>query len=656
MTVVGRLSIDDADGVVVSRGLPGRRPELVFAYLAVEHHRVVSRDELADALWQEVLPDTWAAALRSVVTEVRRFLEEAGLDAGAVLASGRGGYQLQLPPGVTLDLDDARADLDAASERLNDGEPAAAAGLAQRAAAVARLPFLSQHEGDWVSRVREELAAILLAALELQVRAHAQAGAPRAAADAAESLVRLEPYREAMHQLRIRVLGEAGDRAGARAAFEHCRTVLTTELGVEPSPETEATLQAALAQVPPTTAPAPEGLAACSVLVVEDHDFQRRAAVQILRGLGIDRVREAGDGRAALEVIAQSGRPDVIVCDLEMPEMDGVEFIRHIAERDLAGAVIVLSAMEAGVLSAVEALAEGFGLRMLGAIPKPPTAKRLAELLEAYHPDRAGAAGEQRPQLTAADVAAALEGERIVTLYRPLVDLATGAVSGASAVPGWEDPDLGWLGPEDIRAVIEAPLVDRFNEQVLRTVCGDAVTFARAALDIDVTMGLAGNGFADTGVADRFADIARTGAVEPRRIVCAIGARSLRSDTQGLVALTRLRLKGFGLSVEDYGSGLIGTGALERLPLTSIKLSASLVSGAATDRQRTALLEEALERGRDRGLAVLAAGCDSAADFDLLLQIGCDHAEGAFIAEPMAAADLAPWAAQWAPSAASESA
>jgi EAL domain-containing protein (putative c-di-GMP-specific phosphodiesterase class I)/DNA-binding SARP family transcriptional activator len=653
MAVVGRLSIDDADGVAVSRGLPGRRAELVFAYLAVEHRRTVSRDELADALWPDMLPDTWAAALRSVVTEVRHFLEQSGLAAGAVLASGRGGYQLRLPAGVTLDLDDARAALAAAREQLAAGEPAVAAAHAQRAVAVARLPFLPQHDGVWVSRVREELAAMLLEALELQVRANAQAGAPRAAAEAAEHLVRLEPFQEDMHRLRIRVLGEAGDRAGAKAAFEHCRTVFTTELGVQPSPETEATLQAALARVPPASAPEPEGPAAYSVLVVEDHDFQRRAAVRILQGLGIDTVWEAGDGRAALDVIARSGPPDVIVCDLEMPGMDGVEFIRHIAERDLAGAVIVLSAMEAGVLSAVEALAEGFGLRMLGAIPKPPTARRLSELLADYQPDRVVGRSEHRPSLTAVNVVAALEAGRIVARYRPLVNLATGAISGASAMPGWEDPALGWIGPEVIAAVIEGPLVDRFNEHVLGVVCSDAVAFARAGLDIDVTMRLAGHAFADTGLADRFAEIARTSEIEPRRIVCAIGARSLRRDAQGLAALTRLRLKGFGLSVEDFGTGLIGAGALERLPLTSIKLSASLVSGAAADPQRTALVEEALERGRDRGLAVLAAGCDTAADFDLLLQLGCDYAEGAFIAGPIAAADLAPWAAEWTQSTAS---
>ena len=78
-----------------------------------------------------------------------------------------------------------------------------------------------------------------------------------------------------------------------------------------------------------------------SVLVVEDHDSSAAPRCGSCAGLGIETIWEAGDGRAALDVIARSGAPDVIVCDLEMPGMDGVEFIRHVAERDLAGAVIV---------------------------------------------------------------------------------------------------------------------------------------------------------------------------------------------------------------------------------------------------------------------------------------------------------------------------
>ena len=214
IALLGRLSIEREGDAWAPRRLPGRRAELVFAYLAAEH-RAVSRDELADALWPGMLPDSWAPALRGVVSEVRRFLEDGGLDPAEVLAPTRGGYELRLPPGVVVDLDEARAALAAAREQLAGGIHGRAAAHAERAGALARLPFLPHHEGEWVEGVRAELESIHTHALELQVRAHAQAGDLHTAADAAERLVRAEPFSEAAHQLRIRVLGEAGDRAGA---------------------------------------------------------------------------------------------------------------------------------------------------------------------------------------------------------------------------------------------------------------------------------------------------------------------------------------------------------------------------------------------------------------------------------------------------------
>ncbi|MET0818428.1 MAG: BTAD domain-containing putative transcriptional regulator, partial [Solirubrobacteraceae bacterium] len=214
IALLGRVGIDQ-DGRPSGRGLPGRRAELVFAYLAAEHDRAVSRDALADALWPYALPDTWAAALRGVVTEVRRFLEDAGLDPADVLVSANGGYELRLPPGVRVDLDEARAAFRHARERLAADAPAEAAERAERAAALARRPFLPQHEGDWVDGVRDELASLHVRALELEARAHALAGDRDGTADATERLVRAEPYSETLHQLRIRLLGELGDRAAS---------------------------------------------------------------------------------------------------------------------------------------------------------------------------------------------------------------------------------------------------------------------------------------------------------------------------------------------------------------------------------------------------------------------------------------------------------
>ena len=150
-----------------------------------------------------------------------------------VLASARGGYQLRLPPGVVVDLDEARAALAAAREQLAGGEPARARRRTRSAPARWRgCRSCRSTRASGSTACARSWRRSSTQALELQVRAHAQAGDLHAAADAAERLVRAEPFSEAAHQLRIRVLGEAGDRAGAIAAYEHCRTVLAAELGV----------------------------------------------------------------------------------------------------------------------------------------------------------------------------------------------------------------------------------------------------------------------------------------------------------------------------------------------------------------------------------------------------------------------------------------
>jgi HPt (histidine-containing phosphotransfer) domain-containing protein len=126
--------------------------------------RSVSREELADALWPAGLPHSWAAALRSVVTEVRRFLELGGLDPNEMLVTERGGYRLHLPVGVTVDVDEVREAQTQAQAALAAGDATDAAADADRAARLSGLPFLPHHEGDWVDSVRDELRAAHVAA------------------------------------------------------------------------------------------------------------------------------------------------------------------------------------------------------------------------------------------------------------------------------------------------------------------------------------------------------------------------------------------------------------------------------------------------------------------------------------------------------------
>jgi DNA-binding SARP family transcriptional activator/CheY-like chemotaxis protein/EAL domain-containing protein (putative c-di-GMP-specific phosphodiesterase class I) len=646
--LLGRIAIERDGDAEPSISLTGRRAEVVFAFLAVEHRRSVDRDELANVLWPELLPDTWNAALRGVLSEVRRFLERGGLNPAETLIAEQGRLRFQLPPGAALDIDEARDALSEARILLSEGDPAGAAVSAGVAAEAAELTFLPFHEDGWAGDVRAELDRLHVDALELQTEAFAIAGDPRAALTAADRLVRADPYLEAAHRLRIALFGELGDRAGALKAFERCKALLESELGIEPSPETTEVLRQAIqgASVPAPAAGSPSAAAygegtvaqpaaevapvspfgAYSALVVEDHDFQRRTTLTLLRGLGVRHLREASDGRAALELLDDgSPHPDVIVCDIDMPGMDGVEFMRNVAERRLASAVVIASGLDERVLGTVRGACEGYGLQVLGAVAKPLTAAALERMLGDYRPRASAAAGGLPGSEPVAALLRALDDGTLAVTLEPVVDLAVGRVTGVRAtVPGLDADDL-------CSAADAAGLSRRLVVRLLEQAAGPAT-----ALDLETFVTLPPGLLTDVGLADALAPAAPRGTV----LVASEAALTAATGPAMFDVLARLRVKGFGLCAE----GLSGP-ALERLPLTHAELAPSLVATAASSGD-LAPLQTTVDASRSLGVPLLGR-CTSAAEFDLLLQVGCSFAHGPFLAAGVPPERLPQVAREW---------
>jgi EAL domain-containing protein (putative c-di-GMP-specific phosphodiesterase class I) len=224
-------------------------------------------------------------------------------------------------------------------------------------------------------------------------------------------------------------------------------------------------------------------------------------------------------------------------------------------------------------------------------------------------------------------------------------------VSGAEALPRWHEPGLGWIPRELFLPVLESATTSvQFTDYLLERVCEGLDEFARAGLEIAVSVRLPGPSLGDVLLPDRIGELAQERAIDPRRIVCVVGERSIRTDRPAtLDLLVRLRVKAVGLQLDGFGTGNVRAEQLARLPLTGVRLAGSVLSGAVVDARRAGALEEALELARRLGLPAVALGCDSRADFELLLQTGCGHAQGSFIAEAMPGPEFVDWAATWSP-------
>lgn len=372
-------------------------------------------------------------------------------------------------------------------------------------------------------------------------------------------------------------------------------------------------------------------------LVVEDHGFQRWVTGNLLQSMGAAHVYSAADGRAALEMLSEIDPPiDIVVSDLDMPGMDGMEFIRHLGEARAPVSLIVASALDRSLVASVEAMARAYEVNLLGALEKPATVKKLNALLAEYRPGPARA-GPHVEKVSATEIAAGIRDGQIEAFFQPKVDIVTGAVNGAEANARWRHPTRGLIAPAAFIPVVEASrLIDTMTEVVLRSAAANCRRWREAGSGASVSVNLSLMMLSDTGLADRMRSVVEDEGLDPRHVIFEVTESAAAGNlAQALENLSRLRMKGFGLSIDDYGTGYSSMERLARVPFTELKIDKLFVQNADRDSSNRAMLESSLEMAQKLRITAVAEGVETQAQWDMLRTLGCPLAQGYFIAKPM---------------------
>jgi EAL domain-containing protein (putative c-di-GMP-specific phosphodiesterase class I)/CheY-like chemotaxis protein len=385
-------------------------------------------------------------------------------------------------------------------------------------------------------------------------------------------------------------------------------------------------------------------LADCTVLVVEDHEFQRSTTLQILANLGAGDLLEAADGEGALMIFSLGRRPDVIVCDLDMPGMDGIEFLRRVAELAAGTAIIIASGLDGDVLRAAETTARSYGLVVLGAIPKPLTARRLLQAVGLHRPGVApSAAAPGAPNDDA--WGEALAREMVGVRLRPRVELASGRLGGLEArahrLTGGEEIDAAG----DTFGPTPGPVALAVAERVARAGLSAQQRLGDGGELVDVTLVIPSAALVGDELLERLTALAADAEVEPARISLAVA--DAEAAAAALDLLTRLRVRGFGLGFDAFGGVAATLPALERLPLTEVKIDGDALGRATASMRGAEAFTATVQLLHDRGLDVVCDGCTGAAEWMVALGAGCWRAQGAFVGPPLASEDVAAWLHAW---------
>jgi EAL domain-containing protein (putative c-di-GMP-specific phosphodiesterase class I)/FixJ family two-component response regulator len=388
-----------------------------------------------------------------------------------------------------------------------------------------------------------------------------------------------------------------------------------------------------------------------TVVLVDDDPFQLQVLQHQLSSLTDAPVETLQSGHAALARV-QGGDSSrmLLVLDLSMPGMDGVELIRRLAGCGYAGALLLVSAAEERVIESVAHLAAGHRLNLIGHLHKPASAQALRALIERWQGGIRAPERSMPRRYVPRELSDALEHDQLRVHYQPKVSLADGRLVGVEALVRWQHPSDGLVYPDSfIGLAEERGLIDALTMQVLAISIAQAKRWRELGLAPCIAVNVSMDNLVRLDFPERVLALLAQHGLEPEVLRLEVTeSRLLKDQRPPLDILTRLRLNRIGLAIDDFGTGHSSLAQLRDLPFDELKIDRGFVHGCSQSSTRRAIVRASIEMAHQLGMQTVAEGVEDAADWDTVREAGCDVAQGYYIARPMTADLLPGWAAGFA--------
>ncbi len=342
--------------------------------------------------------------------------------------------------------------------------------------------------------------------------------------------------------------------------------------------------------------------------------------------------------------------PDsILVLDLHMPEMDGIEVMRRLARMDDPPALILISGHDAGVLHAAEKLGRAHNLEILASLGKPVSINRFQQLLARHNPGIAGQGGNgpraADQALAPAELHKAIRNDHLTLHYQPQLDIATGRLTGVEALVRWQHPERGLIFPDQFIPLAERNnLMGALTHWVIDGAVQQEQQWRKNGLAVSVAANISAADITSLTLPEQLGDLLAGNKLDPSRLTLEVTESALMGElVTSLDILTRLRLKGFGLSIDDFGTGYSSLSQLHRVPFTELKIDRSFVSNIADDTEARAIVKTCILLGHELNMRVVAEGVETEDHLKLLKALGCDVAQGYFFSKPLPSNKLLAW-------------
>jgi len=386
------------------------------------------------------------------------------------------------------------------------------------------------------------------------------------------------------------------------------------------------------------------------ILLVDDDDFQLELMSGQLADLGWQHVIRAASGAQALaEFDTHGAEIAAIISDLSMPDMDGLELMRHLIKCGFKNSIILVSGLQDDILSSAGVLAQAHGLDILGNLSKPCDLNELQQLLARLHkPDSVVYNAKEALALNSARLDAALNAGEFRAWYQPKIEVETGATMGVEALARWPQANGSYISPGVFVPAMEAAgLADALFFAMARQVASDMAKWRMQGINIQAAINLSMKTTQNLGMPAMLARIVAASGLLPSDFVIEVTESQLIVDrTVTMESLTRLSLLGFTLSIDDFGTGYSSLMQLIDLPFKELKIDGSFVQRTSHEPKAQTAVCLSLLLGMALKMAVVAEGVETAEQLAFVRDSGCTIVQGYHVARPMPFADCTRWLSQ----------
>lgn len=386
------------------------------------------------------------------------------------------------------------------------------------------------------------------------------------------------------------------------------------------------------------------------VLLIDDEVFLLNLTKRMLNKLGIENIETATNGENALKILDDSTQlPDIIFSDLNMPGMDGLALIRHLGERNIELGIVFVSGEDKRILNTAEVLGRSHNLYILGSIQKPIKSEPIIELLNRFERNRTEVSVRRIDPITDVELNTGVESDFIELVYQPKVSIIEKKLTGVEALARWRHPERGILGPGAFIPVAEElGKIDAITDLVLRKAMAQGAEWESEGNSIGISVNYSVDSLNRLDLPEYIETTIQEYGMDPKMVTIEVTeSRVMQDITSSLEILTRLRMKGLGLSIDDFGTGHSSLEQLKRVPFSELKIDRAFVFDAINDKVARAILESSITLGKSLELKLVAEGVETQDDWDLIAELGCDEAQGYFIAKPMPGEDILGWREKW---------